>query len=252
MFDQSAPKLAAKDLTAVILAGGLGTRIRHLVPNVPKPMVPVLGKPFVEWIVRYLAAQGIERVIISTGFKAEIVEDYFKANPVKGVSIRCVAESEPLGTAGGFLNAVRNSGEHPVGWLVLNGDSLVLAPLEPLIEFLNDSSTSGALLGVSVPDAARFGTLQVGSSNDLLGFLEKRNGAGIISAGVYVFRPKALDLFVDQSRLSFEVDVFPKLAAHNAGLKVSITDAPFIDIGTPETLLLAEGFLLSANIPIHA
>ncbi|MDB6036933.1 MAG: putative nucleotidyl transferase [Verrucomicrobiales bacterium] len=252
MFDQLAPKLAAKDLTAVILAGGQGTRIRHLVPNVPKPMVSVLGKPFVEWIVRYLADQGIERVIISTGFKAEIVDNYFKAHPVKSVSIACVAENEPLGTAGGFLNAVRHSNEDPVAWLVLNGDSLVLADLEPLIEFLNEPGTSGALLGVSVPDAARFGTLQVSSSNDLLGFLEKRNGAGIINAGVYLFRPQVLDFFVDQSRLSFEVDVFPKLAANNAGIKVSISDAPFIDIGTPETLLLAEGFLRSANIPIHA
>lgn len=252
MSDLPAPKLAVADLVAVILAGGQGTRIRHLAPNVPKPMVLVLGKPFIEWVVRYLADQGIKRVVISTGFKAEIVEEHFRANPVKGVTISCVAESEPLGTAGGFLNAVRHSGEHPKGWLVLNGDSMALAPLAPLVALLDDPMTAGALLGVFVSDAMRFGTLQVGLQNELLGFLEKRDGAGVINAGVYLFRPEVLNLFSEQSRLSFELDVFPKLTTCNVGLKVSVTDAPFLDIGTPETLPLAENFLRSAGIPIYA
>jgi NDP-sugar pyrophosphorylase family protein len=252
MSESPGRKLTAQDLTAVILAGGAGTRIRHLAPNVPKPMITVLGRPFIEWIVRYLADQGIPRILISTGFKAEIVEEHFKAHPVKGVTIGCVAEGEPLGTAGGFLNAVRHSNDQPKGWLVLNGDSMALAPLAPLIELLDDPATSGALLGVFVSDAARFGTLQVGAQNKLLGFLEKREGAGVINAGVYLFRPEVLQLFSDQARLSFELDVFPKLAARDTALKVSVTNAPFLDIGTPETLPLAENFLRTAGIPIHA
>ena len=121
--------LELNQVVAVVLAGGFGTRVAHLLPGIPKPMAQVAGRPFLEWVVRFLARQGIENVVLSTGHLAEVVEEHFQKNPVPGVRTRSIAETQPLGTAGGFLNAARFSGEKPPAWLVLNGDSLVLSDL---------------------------------------------------------------------------------------------------------------------------
>src|SRR3989442_5621204 len=124
-------------VTAVVLAGGLGTRIKHLVPNLPNPMAPVHGRPFLEWVVGYLRHQGIRRVLISTGHLGEAIERHFALQPIPGVSLSCIRESKALGTAGGFLNAVWVSREKPVAWLVLNGDSLVFSDLQAAVAPLN-------------------------------------------------------------------------------------------------------------------
>src|SRR5207237_8157393 len=108
-------------MTAVILAGGFGTRVKHLLPNVPKPMAPVLGKPFLEWVVRFLTRQGIHRVILSTGYLSHVIENHFRSQPVHGVSTQCIPETDPLGTAGGFLHAVHLSAHRAETWLIANG-----------------------------------------------------------------------------------------------------------------------------------
>ena len=165
-------------ITAVILAGGFGMRVKHLLGDLPKPMAPVNGKPFVEWVVRYLAAQKIQNIILSTGFMAETIEKHFQSQPVKNVRMKCVPETKPLGTAGGFLNAIR-SGKNSEAFLVLNGDSLILSPLENFFKSLDDEKISGAILGVRVSDASRFGTISQNAVGDLTGFNEKKSGAGI-------------------------------------------------------------------------
>jgi D-glycero-alpha-D-manno-heptose 1-phosphate guanylyltransferase len=252
-------KVRPEKITAVVLAGGFGKRIRHLLPDIPKPMVPVNGKPFLEWVVRYLAAQKIRRVILSTGHLADIVAKHFQSQPVKGVRVTCAPDTEPLGTAGGFLNATAGVDEKPVAWLVLNGDSLAPAPLNEMIRALGGSDApvaepvgdeasppreiAGAILGVRVPDASRFGTISQNARGELAGFNEKQPGAGVINAGVYLFRAGAVKKFPAQSPLSFETDVFPALIARKVRLKVCVTDAPFLDIGTPESLPLAEEFI---------
>jgi D-glycero-alpha-D-manno-heptose 1-phosphate guanylyltransferase len=227
---------------AVILAGGLGTRVRHLLPGLPKPMAPVNGRPFLEWVVRYLAKAGVERVVISTGHKAEVVARHFEKQPVKGARVRCVAETEPLGTAGGFLNAISGAAETPPLWLVLNGDSLALADLRDLFAPLADPVVAGALLGIKMADASRYGTIRCDADNWLAGFQEKQPGAGAINAGVYLLRASVVPEFPRRTPLSFERDVFPALAAGRR-LKVCVTPAPFLDIGTPETLPQAAEFL---------
>jgi NDP-sugar pyrophosphorylase family protein len=251
-----------EQITAVILAGGFGTRVKHLLGDLPKPMAPVNGRPFLEWVVRYLAAQQIRRVILSTGHLAEIIERHFHSQPVKNVCVSCVPETKPLGTAGGFLNAIRGAAEKPAAWLVLNGDSLAPAPLAQMFQLLDDVETEGAILGVHVADASRFGTISVNDNSgtgfqpvcgsqagslrhygDLAGFSEKKPGAGVINAGIYLFRAAVIDLFPDKSPLSFETEVFPALVAEKVRLKVCVTNAPFLDIGTPESLPLAEEFI---------
>ena len=236
-------KVAPEQITAVVLAGGFGTRIKHLLGDLPKPMAPVNGKPFVEWVVRYLAAQGIRNVILSTGYLAKTVEKHFAPQPVKNVRVTCVPETTPLGTAGGFLHAARSAKNNPAAWLVLNGDSLVVAPLEKLLSSLDHPEIEGAILGVPMADASRFGTLSQNVSGDLTGFNEKKSGAGNINAGVYLFRDATLKKFPAKSPLSFEMDVFPTLIASGARLKTVLSEAPFIDIGTPESLPQAENFV---------
>jgi NDP-sugar pyrophosphorylase family protein len=232
-----------EQITAVVLAGGFGRRIQHLLPDIPKPMAPVNGRPFLEWVVRYLAAQKIRNIILSTGHLAEVIAGHFQSQPVKNVRVTCVPETEPLGTAGGFLNAIGGAVENPAAWLVLNGDSLAPAPLSQMFQSLDESTVEGAILGVRVADASCFGTVLQNANGDLAGFNEKKPGAGIINAGVYLFRASAIDSFPDKTPLSFETEVFPALVAEKVRMKVCVTDAPFLDIGTPESLPLAEEFI---------
>lgn len=235
--------VSPEQISAVVLAGGFGRRIQHLLPDLPKPMASVNGRPFLEWVVRFLAAQKISRVILSTGHLAKIIAKHFQSQPVKNIRVSCVPESKPLGTAGGFLNAIRGATEKPAAWLVLNGDSLAPAPLAQMFQSLDDPDRDGAILGVRVADASRFGTILQNANGDLTGFNEKKPGAGIINAGIYLFRALTVERFPDKTPLSFETEVFPALVAGRIHLKVCVTDAPFLDIGTPESLPLAEEFI---------
>ncbi|MDJ0599400.1 MAG: nucleotidyltransferase family protein [Crocosphaera sp.] len=231
------------DIAAVILAGGYGTRVKHLLPNIPKPMASVVNKPFLEWIIRYLKQQGITQEILSTGYLGEVIEEHFKTHQVKGVDIYCCPEDEPLGTAGGFINAVRQVKLSPKAWLVMNGDSLIVANFQQLVNYLDDKAVGGIILGVSVDDASRYGSLVFDESNTLLNFAEKKAGKGVINGGVYLFRHQTLEQFPSQFPLSFEYDVFPTLLKKNITIKVHPIEAPFLDIGTPETLPQAETFI---------
>ncbi len=230
---------------AVVLAGGLGTRIKALLPNLPKPMAPVNHKPFLAWILDYLQRQGIQRAILSTGYLAEVI-DLFVQNTYHSTpnfSVTCVPELQPLGTAGGFFQATQVSKLTPPHWLVLNGDSLVVTDYDILASYLQDKSIDGVILGVSVPDAARYGSLVCDSKNILVKFAEKQAGVGVINAGVYLLRHYLLEKFPKTQPLSFEYDVFPSLLEQGARLQVHGVTAPFLDIGTPETLAQAERFI---------
>jgi D-glycero-alpha-D-manno-heptose 1-phosphate guanylyltransferase len=230
-------------VTAVVLAGGFGTRIRHLAPDVPKPMVPARGRPFLEWIVRHLGRQGVREVLLSTGHLAGVVAGHFASHPIAGVRVTCVPETTPLGTAGGFLNCLPAASSTPGAWLVLNGDSLVLADLNAAAAPLAKPEIEGVVLGVRVDEAARYGRIAFDGTGRLLRFQEKVPGAGVINAGVYFFKPAAVARFPQKTPLSFEQDVFPKLITDGVQLAVSQTDAPFLDIGTPESLPQAEAFV---------
>jgi D-glycero-alpha-D-manno-heptose 1-phosphate guanylyltransferase len=232
---------------AVILAGGFGTRIRHLLDDVPKPMAPVAGRPFLEWVVRYFRAQGVRRFVLSTGYRAEVIARHFASHAVPDVEVVCVPETEPLGTAGGFLHAVAGSGFTSSTWLVANGDSLALTTLDRFIAGVVAESVSAAILALSVSDTARFGTLDVTTAGRLLRFAEKRPGAGLINAGVYAFKGKTLGLFPAKRPLSFELEVFPALLSGAGEISVQAVEAPFLDIGTPASLAEA-GRFIQANL----
>jgi NDP-sugar pyrophosphorylase family protein len=206
-------------------------------------MAPVAGKPFLEWVVCYLAQQGIQRVVLSVGYLADVVEHHFLPQPVPGVRITCVRETEALGTAGGFLNAVAHTLEQPPAWLVLNGDSLVCAQFQTLVDCLRDNTVAGAILGVAVDDRSRYGGLAQDQQSNLTGFVEKSRGAGLINAGVYLLRHTLLTEFPSALPSSFEYDVFPTWVNRSIPLRVQPVTAPFLDIGTPESLPQADRFI---------
>jgi D-glycero-alpha-D-manno-heptose 1-phosphate guanylyltransferase len=234
---------ATSEATAVILAGGFGTRIRHLLDDVPKPMAPVAGRPFLEWVVRYFRTQGVRRFVLSTGYRAEVIARHFALQPVPGIEVVWVPETEPLGTAGGFLHAVTGSGFASSLWLVANGDSLALTALDRFMAGAAIEPVSAAILALAVPDTSRFGTLEVTSAGRLVRFAEKRPGAGLINAGVYAFKGETLDAFPKNRPLSFETEVFPSLLSGATGIAVQAVEAPFLDIGTPASLAEAERFI---------
>ena len=233
--------------TVIILAGGFGTRVRHLLPNIPKPMAPVCGKPFIEWVVRFYARHGFKHFALSTGYLANVIDDHFAKKPVAGVTVTYHVETQPLGTAGGALNCVPSDTSDDSHWLVVNGDSLVFASPLPLVEALRDNDSEAALLGLRLPDTSRYGTLEVNERRRLVAFREKRPGAGLINAGVYAFLGATLNRQPARRPLSFELDVFPDLAARGR-VAVSSAEAPFLDIGTPETLDQAERFIAENQI----
>ncbi|HEX9048302.1 MAG TPA: sugar phosphate nucleotidyltransferase [Verrucomicrobiae bacterium] len=235
--------LTSDQITAVILAGGFGTRIKHLLGDLPKPMAPVNGKPFLEWVVRWLAAQNIRRVVLSTGYRTEVIEDYFRPQPVAGVTVSCVPETTPLGTAGGFLNAVHQSKVNSAGWLLVNGDTLAFANIADAIAGLQEPPTAGVIFGREVPDTSRYGSLVSDANGRLACFAEKRPGQGVISTGVYLFRDALVKKFSSKVPLSLEQEVFPALLTAAESLKVIPIHTPFLDIGTPDTLREADLFI---------
>ncbi len=230
-------------IAAVVLAGGFGTRIKHLLGDLPKPMAPVNGRPFLEWVVRWLAAQNIRRIVLSTGYMAETIEKHFQSQPVADVTVSCVPETSPLGTAGGFLNAVHQSKVNSSAWFLLNGDTLAFANLADAIHELQNESTAGVIFGREVPDTSRYGSLVSDANGDLTCFAEKRPGQGVISTGVYLFRDSLVKKFSAKIPLSLESEVFPALTAAGESLKVLRINAPFLDIGTPDTLRAADIFI---------
>lgn len=233
-----------RKITSVILAGGYGTRVKHLLLNVPKPMASVADKPFLEWILRYLKSQGITKNILSTGYLSEVIEEHFQNQPIPGIEVYCCKEKQPLGTAGGFINAVEQINISSNSWLVMNGDSLIVAQFNKMISYLDNCEVDVVILGVSVKDTSRYGSLVIDQFGNLISFAEKRQGTGIINGGVYLFRHQVLEKFPSRFPLSFEYDVFPALLKKKKIIKVHQIKAPFLDIGTPEALPKAEAFIL--------
>jgi D-glycero-alpha-D-manno-heptose 1-phosphate guanylyltransferase len=226
-------------VAAVVLAGGEGTRVRVLYPDVPKPMIPVAGRPFLDWVLLYLREQGISEVVISAGHLGNVIAEHYRLRTYCGVAVTVVQESTPLGTAGGFLYAQRHTDADHL--LVVNGDSLALAPIQALIA----SSDAVAVLGVEVKDSSRYGTLETTRDDHLLGFKEKHPGTGLVNAGVYFIQRAIIEMFPRKIPMSFETEVFPTLIAAGCAIRVHRCHAPFLDIGTPESLASAGSFIES-------
>lgn len=230
------------EVTALILAGGKGTRIASLYPDIPKPMIPVNGQPFLYWVIRWVMRQGIRRIIISTGHLAEKIEAWVETKPLgDDVQIICRREQKPLGTAGGIRNCLDLLGE----WtLVTNGDSLIDADIKDAIVAKTLDGFDAFIFGVMVDDTSRFGSLRIGSGNRLEAFAEKVPGKGLINSGIYLLSRPTIKAIPSGQFVSVERDTFPKML--EAGHKIRViplASKEFIDIGTPESLAEKDRFI---------
>jgi D-glycero-alpha-D-manno-heptose 1-phosphate guanylyltransferase len=229
------------DITAVLLAGGQGTRIRELYPDVPKPMVPVAGKPFLHWVTAYIARHGVRSFVYSTGYKGEQIEKWCADGSMPGLTRQVCQEHEPLGTAGGLMNCLERCGS----WiLVANGDSLCLGGTGEILSLQTRDGIAGGIVGVLRDDTSRYGSLDIDDAGRLRAFREKVPGRGYVNAGVYLFSRSALMPLRSDRPSSIERDLIPGLLDDGAIIQsVMLPDTPFIDIGTPETVAEADSFI---------
>jgi D-glycero-alpha-D-manno-heptose 1-phosphate guanylyltransferase len=222
---------------AIILAGGFGTRLKSVVSDVPKPMAPVNGKPFLYYLLNYLHAEGINRVILSVGFKHEVISDYF-GDRFKSIEIEYSIEDQPLGTGGGIWLALNKCSEDIV--FILNGDTFFPISLSRLRE---TQIKSGAVTTIALKNVGknnRYGTVSLDEDSFIKSFLEKsETPESIINGGIYcVDKPKFLNYQFNE-RFSFEKD-YLELEAPNHNIAGCIFDSYFLDIGIPDSLQQAQ------------
>lgn len=216
-------------MRAVVLAGGLGTRLQSVLMGQPKPMAKVSGRPFLEIILENLIKNGISEVIISVGYKSEQIISYFGAM-FRGIPLTYQVESEPLGTGGAMKQALSSMAEEHC--LVVNGDSYVdfdLFRLTKMYELENNPIIVTAFLD----EVGRFGTVEL-EKNRIVSFNEKSiSGEGTINAGVYLLPTNLFDNKNTPNTFSFEKD-FLSQDIHRREYRTFPSSGVFIDIGTPE------------------
>jgi NDP-sugar pyrophosphorylase family protein len=228
------------DLTAAILAGGLGTRLRGVIADCPKVLAPVGGRPFLMCLLDQLANVGIREVVLLTGHRAEQVREAF-GEIYDGMRLIYAEEPSPLGTAGAVRRALPLITGSRV--LLLNGDSYCNAPINEFYDRHCRQNAGASLALVQVPDTSRFGQIHLDGIGRVIAFEEKgqARGPGWINAGVYLIERKLLaELPVDQP-LSLEREVLPNWVSRRLvyGMECGMR---FIDIGTPESYSEAEAF----------
>ena len=231
---------------AVVLAGGLGTRLRAAVADRPKVLAQAAGRPFLYYILNFLARQGLQQVELCVGYLAEKVREFAGDGRAWGLQIGYSQEETPLGT-GGALRKASAQMESP--FFVLNGDTLFLVDLSAL--WLAHCSTQplATVALLPVQDGSGRGCVTLTENGKITSFDEKQPVAGLalVNGGVYVLEPGALDSVPTGQPASIEREIFPRLAAkgHLAG---QVQPAYFVDIGTPESLLAFEQDLVGGLI----
>ena len=229
---------------AIILAGGLGTRLRSEVPNVPKPMAPIRDRPLLEYLLDYWIKCGVESFILSVGYMSEKIKLHF-GNNYKGAKISYSYESEPLGTGGGLLLALQKTKEQNV--LVLNGDTLFKVPL---IDFLKFHKKQNSIMSISLfqfREKERFGAIRLDQNNYVTSMNPKSSDlSGDANGGVYLIRVKSfIDIFknIINKKISLEEDLIKTLVDSNYDISGKLYKKTFIDIGTPKDFRISSDII---------
>ncbi|KVQ33290.1 nucleotidyltransferase family protein [Burkholderia cepacia] len=219
---------------AIILAGGFGTRLRTVVSDVPKPMAPIAGRPFLEILLTRLSEKKFSRVVLSVGFMAEKIMDHF-GDRFAGIDLAYSVETNPLGTGGALKKTLPHcEGDHV---FVFNGDTYLDLEVDEL-EIGWQRAGFPMIVARQVPDTGRYGSLVVVDGR-VIGFAEKGvSGPGLINAGCYVL-PKDILAGETAEKFSFEAD-FMSSAVQSRRFDVFVSRGQFIDIGIPEDFYRAQ------------
>jgi len=221
---------------AIILAGGLGTRLRSVVADVPKPMAPIKERPFLAYLMDHWIKQGISRFIMSVSYKYEVIEHYFADN-YHGVPVCYSVEHKPLGTGGGVLQATQHLISNEP-FLVLNGDTFFAVKLEAIKtqHLAAKSDITVALVGVT--KNSRYSGIQLASDGKIVSFEKRSSGSHTkqVNAGIYFIEHKVFDGYPTQAleNISMEDQLFPELLKQRKRIMGFVFNGVFIDIGVPE------------------
>lgn len=217
-------------MECIILAGGLGTRLQSVVQDVPKCMAPVNGQPFLHYLFNYAEQQGCTRVILSLGYKHQVVTEWL-ATQQRSFTIDYVIEAEPLGTGGGIQLAMQKATEQHVA--VLNGDTMFRMPLKAMMQFHLDKGATTTVALKPMMNFDRYGLVNTDTDNRIVQFEEKKYRAeGLINGGIYIINKNALAAKKLPEKFSFEKDYFEAFV-HEGNMYGFVSDGYFIDIGIP-------------------
>jgi D-glycero-alpha-D-manno-heptose 1-phosphate guanylyltransferase len=225
-------------MEAIILAGGLGTRLKTLVSDVPKSMALVNDRPFLEYLLNYLSGQGIRKVVLSVGYMNEPIKAHFKDH-FKNIQITYAIENEPLGTGGGILNAMHQVEDSMA--FVLNGDSMFRVDLHAM-QTLHESTDAGVTLALRwLEETQRFGSVLLDHTRRITGFREKGadSGEGYINGGIYLINKDFFSAYEFPSKFSIEKDCFEKFYSDSRMFGYP-SRGYFLDIGIPEDYMKAQ------------
>lgn len=234
-------------MQALVLAGGEGTRLRPLTLTTPKPVMPLAGRPFLTFMLDWLARHGVDEAILSCGFMSERVQEVL-GDIYAGMRLRYVFESQPLGTAGPVRLAA-DEGVLEDRLLVLNGDVLTDMDLTAELAFHDEKGAQATLALIAVEDVSSYGVVPTGDDGAVEAFLEKSAGpapTNRINAGAYVLERSVVERIEQGRAVSFEREVFPALVGD--GLFGWHAEGYWIDIGTPERYLEATWDLLAGRV----
>jgi NDP-sugar pyrophosphorylase family protein len=232
-------------LQAIILAGGLGTRLRAVVPDLPKPMAPVAGRPFLAHVLDALAEAGFAAVVLAVGYRHEVIREHFGSH-YRGIDLRYSVEASPLGTGGAMRLALEQVESDPV--FVLNGDTWLDLDYRAMFDAHRAAQARLSVAACQVPDVGRYGRLEV-ESDRIVGFREKgERGPGLINAGTYLVSAEVMARIPGGRPHSFEQEL---LMAHVAELRplAFVTRGLFIDIGVPEDYARAQALFAAPRHP---
>jgi len=236
---------------AVILVGGEGTRLRPLTCNIPKPMLPMMNRPFIEHVIKHLAKHGVDEVILSAGYKPQAFDSHLGDGHEFGVKITYVVEKRPLGTCGAVKNVAELLND---SFVVCNGDILTDLNISHMLEFHRKKQSSVTIALTSVEDPTQYGLVPIDDKGRVTEFLEKPSWdevtTDLINAGTYILEPEVLNGVSQGVHCSFERDLFPELLGAEKPVFGMPTGAYWIDIGSPSKYLRAHKDILNGKVGI--
>ena len=223
-------------MQAILLCGGMGTRLRSVVSDRPKPMADICGKPFLQYLLEMLRDKGITEVIFALGYMGEMIEEYFQDGSAFGLKIAYSYEEDPLGTGGAIRNALPKIMEEEV--LVLNADTYFPMDYQGLYRFHQENDGDFSLATRAVPDISRYGAVRRDAAGRILAWNEKLEDggqplAGEINGGIYVMK-KSLIAEIPEGKQSLEQDCIPKWLSEGKRIFGLPFEGYFMDIGIPK------------------
>ena len=235
-------------MRAVVLVGGLGTRLRPLTATTPKQMLPIVHRPMIEWVVGHLARYGVDDVVLSMGYRPDAFQDAYPDGRCAGATMHYAVEPEPLDTAGAVHFAATDAGISE-RFLVVNGDVLTDLDIGALVDFHASREAEATIALHQVADPSRYGVVPTDDRGRVTAFVEKPEPGtaptDLINAGTYVLEPSVVDRIAPGQRVSMERETFPRLAEEGRLYARDDGGVYWIDTGTPAQYLQAQLDLIS-------